>query len=225
MAALYDNSGFCFCSGSILSKDPGIILTAAHCLSGSMRNGHVVVGSTRWQNPIDPGAQSIYNSYYAIHPLYDSYEIQYDVGLIYLRAPIFIDTVTEVEVCSGAQTPSNGANLRIQGYGTTEQPQKPGLVSGRTDFINQETCDNIYDSEDYEDWILPGMQCMTNQGYNNAPSTDCYGDSGSPIMTLNTNNAIGIVSWGIDSGGDGCCPTDMPSVIADLCDPDIRNWV
>eukprot|EP01083_Nonionella_stella_P212980 768558_1 len=168
MAALYDNSGFCFCSGSILSKDPGIILTAAHCLSGSMRNGHVVVGSTRWQNPIDPGAQSIYNSYYAIHPLYDSYEIQYDVGLIYLRAPIFIDTVTEVEVCSGAQTPSNGANLRIQGYGTTEQPQKPGLVSGRTDFINQETCDNIYDSEDYEDWILPGMQCMTNQGYNNA---------------------------------------------------------
>eukprot|EP00483_Globobulimina_turgida_P000969 UN00971 len=171
MVPIYDNSGFCFCSGSILKKgnanEVGVILTAAHCLSNSMRNGRICVGCTKWTSPHDdPGAVMYQINYFAIHPQYDDYEFSFDVGLIYLTGPIIdpigIDSI-EVNVCS---TPvSNNAAVRIQGYGTTETPQSPQLPQGQVNFIDLQTCDDIYDQAGYMDWIFASMQCMTNQGY------------------------------------------------------------
>ena len=234
MVSLYNNVGSCFCSGSILRKSNGdgvgVILTAAHCLGPSMRNGGVCVGCTRWEWPHDdPGAVMYDVDFYAIHPEYSTRTFAFDVALIYLSLPI-IDpigiTSVEVEVCSSGVPPS-GAALRIQGYGETESPQSPQLMVGQVNFMGLDECQAAYVAGGYPaSWILGSMQCMTNMGCCAAPSTDCYGDSGSPILpSESSHNAIGVVSWGVSTGGGGCCPTNMPSVITDLCYPSIQSWL
>ena len=81
------------------------------------------------------------------------------------------------------------------GFGRTG-PDEPGtdiLMNVATDYINNESCDAIWEAQWEPGMINESMICTLNENpFKNA----CFGDSGGPLYDMEANRLVGVVSWG-----------------------------
>lgn len=79
--------------------------------------------------------------------------------------------------------------------------------------VSQEKC-----SENYSIYGLEITDTMICAGFDEGGKSACPGDSGGPMVTVDTNILVGIVTWGI-----GCGEPKIPAVYARVSE--VRDWI
>ncbi len=186
------------CGGSLVAPD--IILSAAHC-----RQWFSDIDIDRY-NFVDPSDQ--YEDFRAanivVHPRYDSSSYRYDFMLIQLNAPMTADNSPPVRLNSDSSMPSEGTDLLVLGWGTTDNSDPSNLIfpsvlqQGSLKYITNDECEStvITNKKLYEGEVYSEMMCArSSQGVD-----ACSGDSGGPLIIEGSAEGddllVGLVSWG-----------------------------
>eukprot|EP01084_Bolivina_argentea_P315091 545838_1 len=212
--ALRYTSGSACCSGSIVSLNPGIIVTAAHCngCTGSVRIG--------CNNPLNCDGDSYPIAQFTQNPSYGS-PLQFSNDVAVLRTTQPITTTGAITIDIPSVEPSIGV-VRTTGYGITQTGSIPTTLQTMvTNQIENQICQDIMSSAlGGGTYIDASMICIRsgNAGEDNVP-TMCSGDSGGPTVANAGNGALyGANSWVLQGSGQGCnscnCCPGYPQVAA-----------
>lgn len=211
VVALRYPSGSACCSGSIISLNPGVILTAAHC---DVCTGAVVVGCN---NPANCDGTAYSVAQRSNHPSWD--------GNIANGADIAVWRLVTSINFPGAQTlsvPNNevsGVSVRVTGYGQTQAGSIPTQLQTMTsNSIGQGTCNSQMSGIV---GITSAMYCITNSspGSNAQVGTMCSGDSGGPIVFGSTVYGVNsfVITGSVNGCGNNCfCCSGYPQVGANV---------
>mmetsp|Transcript_12751 Transcript_12751/g.20283 ORF Transcript_12751/g.20283 Transcript_12751/m.20283 type:complete len:302 (+) Transcript_12751:59-964(+) len=227
--ALMGSNGFPMCTGTILSRNPGIILTAAHCY-GPARSVNVGCSS-----PLSCGsANSISIEEFAIHPSFGRPKPNsYDIGMIRLSKAITNALAVVANLVD--QIPNGPWPQRIASYGINQQGQIPAsLQTMSTTVVDWQKCRNTILDVCGTDFLDDTMYCVQGGSRETGNPTVCDGDSGGGMMDT-SRNVWGVASWTVKGSGFGCmdschCCTNLPQVMAsvgagyDWITQTMRNW-
>ncbi|XP_056155009.1 suppressor of tumorigenicity 14 protein homolog [Lampris incognitus] len=151
-----------------------------------------------------------------LHPQYDQFTSDYDIALLELHAPVFLnDLIQPVCVPAASHTFATGTGCFVTGWGVlTEDGELASfLQEASVKIISRSTCNKLYD-----DAITPRMLCAGNlQGGVDA----CQGDSGGPLVCLERGRRwflAGVVSW-----GEGCARQNRPGVYTQVVK--FTDWI
>ena len=200
-----------FCSGTLITED--VVITAAHCLSGTGTNKVAIyVG--------DEPAVDITSHLYTVdeiwvHPSYDSRALTDDIALVRLSTPI-TEAVTPVPYLdsSVALTSADlGATINFAGFGVTETGTS-GVkmqVDGTLDAFGcgVSGCPDSGDTATQISYLQP-------------TSGPCSGDSGGPAFITRTS---GTYVAGLTSYGDSGCTIYGVSTRVDAFESDILAFL
>uniref|UniRef100_A0A1A9VA50 Peptidase S1 domain-containing protein n=1 Tax=Glossina austeni TaxID=7395 RepID=A0A1A9VA50_GLOAU len=199
-------SGRHFCGGSIISED--IIVTAAHCVTGSNPSQlQVRLGSTyNNEGGIVVGVKAL-----KFHEKFNNDILWHDIAVLKLEKPIKqSSTVRYIEMAK--KVPKTGTPAVVSGWGTKcflTCPLSPVLMEVEVTFLERQDCASK--TYLYGDKIKETMVC----GYATAKDS-CQGDSGGPFVA--DGKLVGVVSW-----GQGCAMDGYPGVYSDVAA--LRDWV
>jgi len=199
-----------FCGGTIIQKE--FILTAAHCVEEATPDD-VRVGAgdnTRSKQTIHK-VSAVY-----VHPKYDSSNIDYDVAVLKLAAPLELAHNIQIKDLDTTE-PENDAIVNVAGWGTTSSGGSTlptALREVTVNIVARKTCQDNYG----DDAITARMICAADAG-----KDSCQGDSGGPLVNSNSDatelgSLVGIVSWGY-----GCAEPDYPGVYTSV--PNLYKWI
>jgi len=199
-----------FCGGTIIRED--FILTAAHCVEGATP-ADVRVGAgdnTRSRQTIHT-VSAVY-----VHPQFDYYNIDYDVAVLKLSAPLELSTKIQLKDLAPIE-PEDGAIVNVAGWGTTSSgggTLPTALREVTVSIVPRQTCEDNYGP----DAITARMICAADLG-----KDSCQGDSGGPLVysdaeATKLGSLVGIVSWGY-----GCAEPEYPGVYTSV--PDLYKWI
>ncbi len=188
------------CGGSLYAQD--IVLTAAHCVSGSGNN----TGITATAGVVDLRSSSaikVKSTKVLQAPGYNGKGK--DWALIKLARPISLPTL-------GIATTNtyNKGTFDIAGWGAATEGggQQRYLLKAKVPFVDDATCQRAYGNE-----LVPAEELCA--GFVEEGGTDtCQGDSGGPMFRKDDAGAwiqVGIVSW-----GTGCARPDYPGVYTEV---------
>jgi len=224
MAALRYSSGSACCSASIISLNPAVLLTAAHCngCTGSVRIG--------CSNPANCDGDSYPIQQFIQNPSYGSpTQFSNDIAVVRLQGSITTSGAQEVSIPNSR--PSIGSS-RATGYGVTQSGSIPtSLQTASLNVIENQLCQDIMAAAlGGGTFIDPSMICIRggSAGQENVPGT-CSGDSGGPWTGVGAGNTqqVGVTSWGLQGSGTGCnscsCCVGYPSVGADVAHA--SSWI
>lgn len=181
------------CSGTLIAVD--LVLSAAHCLNGSVYRGIVTS---------DDKSVEIEDAY--VHPdfRFDGKRFYYDLAVLKLRGPI--DQVQIVKIKTDAKVKS-GDELYIGGVGVSDlsDPTSYGSLRVGSLLIGEVTSEFIYAPYDPE------------------RDTTCIGDSGGGLFLSNNKEPVqvGVVS----SGTQEECGKGDTNVFTNLSDPKLRVFL
>eukprot|EP01084_Bolivina_argentea_P272862 464674_1 len=195
------------CVGSIIKKDPAVIMTAAHCINKAFDSfteiwvelGADSISEKEQFNP--EKANQFKGIELLLHPDYGTISSKYDndIGLIFLDVnlsdPIYdtfaFKTVNIIpEDSKSVECCQIGDNLQIIGYNSeTFSFDYLDLVYMDTDTCNEQLS------------ITNNMLCAANQNNDtNICLSEC--DTGAPLIRTETNEQIGIFSWNYACGNN-----------------------
>eukprot|EP01083_Nonionella_stella_P305042 1062639_1 len=200
-AILFKNSGSLLCGGSILRKEsPAVILTAAHCIDGDMSGYKVRLYASDYNgayNSATNNYRDVTISRVVVHYNYRRVSSGDDIALLFITQDISnigrLGTVTIAPLAYDGDE-SFATNLEVVGYGDNTEGgyPTPTLEAVTVPYVTRAAC-----TRDLGDYITNEMICAGGDGYDS-----CQGDSGGPILTVDSNEQVGIVSWGY-----GCADT------------------
>jgi trypsin len=176
---------------------PNVVLSAAHCFSAAQQ--YITLGMHKITQDLGVGFYMIEHipiALSAVHPNYnavtqDNYfwmiRLQW-ASILYPGNVVPLDTPTDTLVLSS----TSGADLVTFGFGTLASGGVTPNVMQEVvvDYISNAAC--ISQPYGYSSsQITPNMMCAGRSG-----KDSCQGNSGGPILDVNTGKKVGVVSWG-----------------------------
>ncbi|MFJ6567138.1 S1 family peptidase [Streptomyces sp. NPDC091292] len=188
------------CGGALYTQQ--IVLTAAHCVSGSGNNTSITAtaGVVDLQSA---SAIKVKSTKVLQAPGYNGKGK--DWALIKLAQPINLPTLK-----IATTTAYNSGTFTVAGWGAATQggAQQRYLLKANVPFVSDATCQQAYGSD-----LVPSEEICA--GYVQQGGVDtCQGDSGGPMFRKDDAGAwiqVGIVSW-----GNGCALPGYPGVYSEV---------
>ncbi|EFA05735.1 brachyurin [Tribolium castaneum] len=182
-----------FCGGSVIGEE--WILTAGHCIDGAI-SATIYTNTTKISNPNRVVSQS---AEFILHEKYNSVNLNNDIGLIRLKKPLKFDDNTK-PIALAIREPSIGTNVTVSGWGVTRDSDiytSDILYYTTIDVIDNAECARIFGNSVITDSVI-----CANPG--NPHTSPCQGDSGAPVVVLDSCGKpvqIGVFSF---TNGVGC---------------------
>ncbi|WP_328679019.1 serine protease [Streptomyces sp. NBC_00322] len=186
------------CGGALYTKQ--IVLTAAHCVSGSGNNTSI----TATAGVVDLQSSSaikVKSTKVLQAPGYNG--TGKDWALIKLAKPIDLPTLKIADT----KAFDNGT-FTVAGWGAAREGggQQRYLLKAQVPFVSDAGCKQAYPE------LVAGEEICA--GFQQGGVDTCQGDSGGPMFRKDNNNAwiqVGIVSW-----GEGCARPNYPGVYTEV---------
>jgi secreted trypsin-like serine protease len=189
------------CGGALYTQQ--IVLTAAHCVSGTGANTSITATAGVVDLQSTTGRVQVKSTYVYRAPGYNGNGK--DWALIKLAQPINLPTLK-----IATTTQYNTGTFTVAGWGSASEggAQQRYLLKATVPFISDATCRSY---SGYSGLVASDEICA---GYAAGGVDTCQGDSGGPMFRRDANNAwiqVGIVSWGI-----GCARPNAPGVYSEV---------
>ena len=189
------------CGGALYTQS--IVLTAAHCVSGTGNNTSIGVtaGAVDLQdaNRITRTSTYVYQAPGYNNPSGD------DWALIKLNSPITNQALLPI----ATTTAFDSGTFTVAGWGAATEGggQQRYLLKATVPFVTDAQCQQAYSD------LVPSEEICAGNWSSGGVDT-CQGDSGGPMFRRDNDNAwiqVGIVSWGI-----GCARPQNPGVYSQV---------
>ncbi|MFC9245375.1 S1 family peptidase [Streptomyces sp. NPDC057136] len=188
------------CGGALYAKD--IVLTAAHCVSGSGNNTSITA-TTGVVDLQSSAAVKVKSTKVLQAPGYNG--TGKDWALIKLASPVNQPTLK-----IATTTAFNQGTFTVAGWGAATEGggQQRYLLKANVPYVSDADCQDAYGGS-----LVPGEELCA--GYLDTGGVDtCQGDSGGPMFRKDSAGAwlqVGIVSW-----GEGCARAGYPGVYTEV---------
>ncbi|EDW90944.1 trypsin zeta [Drosophila yakuba] len=202
------------CGGSIFNETT--IVTAAHCIIGTVASQFKVVAGSNWRTGSDGVITNV--KQIVMHEEYFSgAAYNNDIAILFVDPPLPLNNFTIKAIKLASEPPLEGTVSKISGWGTTSSAGSASnqLLAVDVPIVSNELCD-----QDYEDFgdetyrITSAMLCAGKRGVGGADA--CQGDSGGPLVVR--DELHGVVSW-----GNKCALPNYPGVYANVAY--LRPWI
>ncbi|XP_063117289.1 mannan-binding lectin serine protease 1 isoform X2 [Cavia porcellus] len=200
-----------FCGGTLL--DLNWLVTAAHCLHQPVDSedprlhasyllhpsDFKIIMGKHWRRHSDADEQHLRVKQIILHPLYNPSTFENDVALLELSESPTLNNFV-MPICLPEEPSQEGSMVIVSGWGKQFLQRFPEtLMEIEIPLVDHHTCKEAYvplKKKVTEDMICAGEK----EGGKDA----CAGDSGGPMVTLDTERGrwylVGTVSWGQGCG-------------------------